>query len=72
MISMDCADCPARPEGCEGCIISLLIGEKSQVDDLSEESCGYVLEPEIRSAIEVLRELGMVTTLQILTEFEAA
>lgn len=72
MISMDCADCPARPEGCEGCIVSLLVGEKSQLDDFSEESCGYVLEPEIRKAIEVLREVGMVTTVEILAGSEAA
>ena len=72
MISMDCAECPARSEGCEGCIVSLLVGEKGQVDGFFEESCGYVLEPEIRSAIEVLRELGMVTTLEILAGSEAA
>lgn len=72
MISMDCMDCPARPGGCEGRIVSLLLGEKVQVDDLSQESCGYVLEPEIKSAIEVLREVGMVTTVEIVAAFDAA
>lgn len=72
MISMDCRRCPARPAGCEGCIVSLLVGENLQVDDLSQESCGYVLEPEIKSAIDVLREVGMVTTVEILAASDAA
>ena len=72
MISMDCAGCPARSEGCEGCIVSMLLGEKSQADDIFEEPCGYVLEPEIQSAIEVLREVGMVTNVEIVTGTRAA
>lgn len=72
MVSMDCAGCPARPGGCEGCIVSLLLGEKSQVDDISAESCGYVLEPDIKAAIEVLREVGMVTTVEIMAANDAA
>lgn len=72
MISMDCTGCPARPGDCEGCIVSLLIDGKLQVDDLSEESCGYVLQPEIRAAIEVLREVGMVTAVEILAANDAA
>ncbi|WP_319028443.1 hypothetical protein [Dietzia sp. PP-33] len=39
---------------------------------LSEESCGYVLEPEVRTAIEVLMELGMVSSLEIVATHTAA
>lgn len=66
MFTMDCSRCPARPASCGGCIISVLEGEELQVDDLSPESCGYVLEPEVRRAIDVLREAGMVSTVEIL------
>lgn len=72
MFSMDCADCPLGPARCEGCIVSLLTGENSLVDELSEESCGYVLAPEVRSAIEVLRTVGVVTAVEIVAVEPAA
>lgn len=72
MFSMDCAACPNGPGGCDGCIVSFLLGESSQVEDVSVESCGYVLPPEVRSAIEVLREVGMVTTVEIVASYDAA
>ncbi|MGN0101958.1 MAG: hypothetical protein ACI39C_13565 [Dietzia sp.] len=72
MLSMDCARCPASPATCEGCIVSVLWGENPLVDDLSPESCGYVLDPEVRSAIDVLRAAGMVTSIEILAADTAA
>lgn len=72
MVSMDCARCPAGPGICEGCIVSLLLGENRLVDDLSPESCGYVLDPEVRTAIDVLRVAGMVTSIDILAAETAA
>ncbi|WP_271799586.1 hypothetical protein [Dietzia maris] len=36
------------------------------MDELSPKSCGYVLDPEVREAIDVLREVGMVSTVEIL------
>ncbi|AVM64984.1 hypothetical protein C3V38_12035 [Dietzia sp. oral taxon 368] len=72
MVSMDCARCPAVAGDCEGCIVSLLLGEKDQVDELSPESCGYVLDPEVRTAIDVLRAVGMVTSIDILAAETAA
>ncbi|MFN3339693.1 MAG: hypothetical protein ACK40Z_08355 [Dietzia sp.] len=72
MFSMDCARCPARPRQCEDCVVSMLFSDESQVDALSEESCGYVLEPEVRSAIEVLMELGMVSIVEIMAAERAA
>ena len=36
------------------------------MDELAPESCGYVLDPEVREAIDVLREVGMVSTVEIL------
>ncbi|AVZ39143.1 hypothetical protein G6019_13455 [Dietzia sp. DQ12-76] len=72
MFSMDCSRCPARPSGCEDCVVSVILSEEVQVDALSEESCGYVLEPEVRSAIEVLMALGLVSTLEIVGAETAA
>ena len=72
MVSMDCARCPAGPGNCEGCIVSLLLGENRLVDDLSPESCGYVLDPDVRTAIDVLRVAGMVTSIDILAAETAA
>ncbi|MET3859637.1 hypothetical protein ABIE38_000534 [Dietzia sp. 2505] len=72
MFSMDCSRCPVRPRRCEDCVISVLFSEESQVDALSEESCGYVLEPDVRSAIEVLMELGMVSSVEIVASETAA
>lgn len=72
MFSLDCAQCPARPGQCEGCIVSVLFSDYSLLDELSEESCGYVLEPEVRSAIEVLMEVGMVSTVEIMAAHTAA
>ncbi|MFN3602127.1 MAG: hypothetical protein ACK4UY_12140 [Dietzia sp.] len=50
----------------------MLLSDESQVDALSEESCGYVLEPDVRSAIEVLMELGMVSIVEIMAAESAA
>lgn len=72
MFSLDCARCPARPGQCEGCIVSVLFSENLQLDELSEESCGYVLEPAVRSAIEVLMDVGMVSRVQIMAINTAA
>ena len=72
MFSLDCARCPARPGQCEGCIVSVLLSENPLVDELSEESCGYVLEPAVRSAIEVLLEVGMVSSVEIVATNTAA
>lgn len=72
MVSMDCGRCPVRPRECEGCVVALLLGESPQVDELSEESCGYVLSPDVRSAIEVLMEVGMVSSVEILDAHTAA
>ena len=72
MFSMDCAECPAAPVGCDGCIISVLLGENALVDELSEESCGFVLAPEVRSAIGVLRDVGMVSRVEIVAVEPAA
>ncbi|MBB1034721.1 hypothetical protein G6031_10000 [Dietzia sp. CQ4] len=72
MFSMDCSRCPARPRRCEDCVVSVLLSGEPQVDALSEETCGYVLEPEVRSAIEVLMELGMVSSVEIMASETAA
>lgn len=72
MFSIDCAGCPAAPNVCDGCIVAFLESDTSQVDDLSPESCGYVLAPEVRTAIEVLRDVGMVSSVEILAGFPAA
>ncbi|MCT1517032.1 hypothetical protein [Dietzia cercidiphylli] len=50
----------------------MFLSGEPQVDALSEESCGYVLEPEVRSAIEVLMELGMVSSVEIMASETAA
>ena len=72
MFSVDCAGCPAGPRGCEGCIVDFLFSENAQVDRLSEESCGYVLEPDVRAAIGVLLDVGMLTDVEILAKNSAA
>lgn len=72
MFSMDCGDCPVAPQGCDGCIVAFLASDNLQVDELSPESCGYVLAPDVRAAIEVLRDVGMVSSVEILSAFPAA
>ena len=72
MLSMDCARCPARPRGCDDCVVAVLLSSSPQVDRLSEESCGYVLDPEVRSAIEVLLEVGVVSEVDIVAARAAA
>lgn len=72
MVTMDCTRCPAGPRDCEGCPVSVLMSENLQVDELSEESCGYVLPPGIRSAVEVLLEVGVVSTVEIMAVEAAA
>ena len=72
MVNGDCARCPSGPRGCDGCIVSVLSAENMLVDELSEESCGFVLAPEVRSAIEVLMEVGMVSTVEIVAADSAA
>lgn len=72
MFSMDCAECPVGPVDCEGCLISVLLGENKLVDELSEESCGFVLASEVRSAIEVLQDVGVVSRVEILSVEPAA
>ena len=72
MFSIDCGSCPARPNFCDGCILSVLDRGNLQVDELSLESCGYVLDPEVRDAIDLLRGLGMVSTIEILDVETAA
>ena len=72
MLSIDCGACPAAPRGCEGCIVAFLESDNLQVDELSPESCGFVLPPEVRAAIEVLRDVGMVSSVEILAAFPAA
>ncbi|MDV8001877.1 hypothetical protein R4P08_11550 [Rhodococcus sp. IEGM 1408] len=52
--------------------MSVLLSGNPQLDQLSEESCGYVLEPAVRSAIEVLMDVGMVSTVQIMARNTAA
>ena len=72
MFSMDCARCPARPAACDGCIVTLLGVGNPQVEEFSAEPCGYVLDPEVREAIDVLRAVGMVSTLEIVGSDVAA
>lgn len=72
MFSIDCAGCPAAQQGCDGCIIAFLESDDLQVDVLSPESCGYVLAPDVRAAIELLRDVGMVSSVEILAAFPAA
>ncbi len=72
MFSMDCGQCPARPGQCDGCIVSVLLSDEVLVDELSEESCGYLLEPAVRSAIEVLMSVGMVSSVEIMAAHPAA
>ena len=72
MFSIDCGGCPAAPQGCDGCIVTFLESDNLQVDELSPESCGYVLTHEVRAAIEVLRDVGMVSSVEILAAFPAA
>lgn len=72
MVTGDCARCPVGPEACGDCMISVLISENSLVDDLSEESCGYALAPEVRSAIELLVAAGLVSTVDIMAVEAAA
>lgn len=72
MFSMDCGRCPARPGRCDGCIVSVLLSDEPLVDELSEESCGYILEPAVRSAIEVLMAVGMVSSVEIMAAYPAA
>ncbi len=72
MFSFDCGQCPSGNRGCGDCIVDVLGGENVQVDELSVESCGYVLAPDIRAAIETLRGLGMVTSVEILASTRAA
>lgn len=72
MISIDCERCPSGPEGCDGCLVSVLLGENVQVGGASVESCGYVLAPEIQAAVDVLLEAGLLSEVRILEEFEAA
>lgn len=72
MFSIDCEACPAGRRGCDGCLVAFLDSEEPQVDDLSLESCGYVLAPEVRAAIEVLRDVGVVSSIEIVSAFRAA
>lgn len=72
MFTMDCARCPAGPRGCDDCVVSVFLGDNARSDVLSEESCGYVLAPDVRSAIEVLREAGMVSRVEIMAVEAAA
>lgn len=72
MFTMDCERCPARPGACDGCIITVLESVEPQVSGLTAESCGYVLDPEVREAIDVLREVGMVSTVRIVGAEAAA
>ena len=72
MLSMDCGRCPAGPQECEGCIVALLLGEKQQLNGVMDESCGYVLDPEIESAIEVLLAAGIVSSVEIVGGESAA
>lgn len=66
MLTGDCDRCPVGPRDCSGCILSILGPEKSLVEELSEESCGFILAPEVRSAIEVLFAVGLVSTVEIM------
>lgn len=72
MFSIDCAGCPAAPRGCDGCIVDFLGGLQSQVKGLAVDSCGYILAPDVRAAIEVLREVGMLSEIEILESSSAA
>lgn len=72
MFSIDCSRCPIGPRDCGDCMISALLGEESQVTPGAEESCGYVLAPEMRSAIEVLLGAGLVSRVEILAVETAA
>ena len=72
MFAIDCAGCPAAPRACDGCIVTFLESGSSQVEERSAEPCGYVLPHDVRAAIEVLRDVGMVSTVEILASFPAA
>lgn len=72
MFSMDCSRCPAGPRGCDGCVVDVLLGAKVQFEDLSEEVCGYILDPEIEAAIEILLSTGMLSSVDIVADDAAA
>ena len=65
MLSIDCSRCPRAPHGCDDCLIDVLGAENGQVGVPEADSCGYVLAPEIRSAIEVLRVAGLLSEVEI-------
>ena len=72
MFAIDCGRCPQASTGCEGCILDVLLGPNVQVGGLGDESCGYVLAPEVHRAIDVLRAVGLVSEVEILAVEGAA
>lgn len=66
MVTGDCDRCPVGPRECSGCILSVLGTATVLAGGLSEDSCGFVLAPEVRSAIEVLFEVGLVSIVEIM------
>lgn len=72
MFSISCAGCPGAPGGCDGCLVSFLESDNAQVGELDPASCGYVLASDVRAAIELLRDVGMVSSVEILAAFRAA
>lgn len=72
MFSMDCDRCPAGPRGCDGCIVEVLLEPKAQFEGGVDEACGYILDPEIDAAIEVLLAAGMLSSVDIVAENAAA
>ncbi|MFL0579359.1 hypothetical protein [Dietzia sp. 179-F 9C3 NHS] len=65
MLSIDCSRCPRALHGCDDCLIDVLGAENVPVEAPEADSCGYVLAPEIRSAIEVLRAAGLLSEVEI-------
>ena len=72
MFSIDCSECPVRPRACDGCLVAFLESDNVQVGDDLLDTCGYVLTPDVRAAIGVLRDLGMVSSVEIVAAFPAA
>lgn len=72
MFSMDCDRCPAGPRACDGCIVGVLLGENAHVGGGVDETCGYILDPEIHAAIDVLLAAGVLSSVDIVAENAAA
>ena len=65
MYSLDCTDCPQPPGACGDCLVDALSSANHQVIDGEIQSCGYWVAEDVKGAIAVLRQAGLVTKLEI-------